>query len=112
MAEERVIPKEEIRMMTRMFSDVFHYRPTKGEAENAYWTLRWWCEQNDYNMGELLNSLLPAIAYYALNFTVAHEGADKKGNRQVAIVLNLGTVPILRTQGRTGRRPTHKMWQS
>lgn len=103
--------KEPVKVqMIQTFSDVFHWRPTKGEAENAYWTIRDWCEKNDYNMGEFLNSLMPAIAYYALNFTVPYDTPDKKGRPQLAITLNLGTVPILRTQGITGRRPTHKMF--
>lgn len=116
MVEGQVKPTEqqeaEIRRIATCFSDVFHYRPTKGEVADAYWHLRWWCEQTNYNMGELFNSILPALAYYVLNFSVLHKAEDDYGMPEVAVILNAGTIPIKRTSGRTGRRPTHKMFET
>lgn len=111
MDKAKVAPPE-ARILARMYSDVLHWRPTKGEAAEAYWFLRWWCEQNDYNIGELLNSLVPALAYYANNFAVVDSELDCYGKPKISIVLNIGTLEIKRTSGTVGRRPTAKMFHT
>lgn len=94
--------------VVRVFADVLHWRPTLGAATDGYWALRRWCEDNNYNISELFNALIPVIAYYALNFTVDTGEEDKYG-KVLGIHLNAGTIPIKRPQTRTGRQPTHKM---
>lgn len=111
MAETTIVPPEAKRVLEKLYSDILHWRPTKGSAEDGYWHLRYWCEQNDYNIGELFNALAPVIAYYALNFTVDTNTKDRHGKPIMAIILSAGTIPIPRTTGKTGRRPTHAMFE-
>jgi hypothetical protein len=98
----------EIKRLFRVYDQVLHWRPRNGEAAEGYWALRYWCEQNDINIGEFFNSIVPVIAYYATNFTTV-DGLDEYGKPKVHVNLTAGTIPIKRTKGKTGRRPTHKL---
>lgn len=89
------------------FSEVFHYRPPM-HVQDAYWQLREWCEKTaGVNFCDLLNSTLPALAYYCLNFAEKEPDPDHPENIRCYVHLNCGRVAIKQYQ----KRKVHKNWQ-
>lgn len=77
-----------------MFTEPTTFRPRNGLAAEAYWRIRAWCEKNGFSFSDVLNGLLPAIAYYLENHCVV----EPERSRAV-VILNAGEVEILHVFG-------------
>lgn len=89
------------------FSEVFSYRPNKF-SQTAYWHLRDWCEKNGMNMCDLFNSILPALAYYCLNYTEKEPDVNNPDKIRAYVHMQFGRMPIRQFQNRT----VHKNFQA
>jgi hypothetical protein len=71
------------------FTEGITFRPRNGLAAECYWRIRKWCDINGFSMSDVLNALMPPVAYYLEN----HCHIDEK--KQMAMVeLNVGHLPI------------------
>jgi len=77
-----------------MFTEGITFRPRNGLSAECYWRIRKWCDDNGFSLSDVLNALMPPVAYYLEN----HCTIDEK--RQMAMVeLNVGELPIYHCMG-------------
>jgi hypothetical protein len=72
-----------------MYTDATTFRPRNGLSAECYWRIRRWCADNGFAFSDVLNALMPPVAYYLEN----HCAIDH--DRNVAtVILNVGELPI------------------
>jgi hypothetical protein len=73
-----------------MFTEHTTFRPRNGKSAEAYWRIRYWCEENGFSFSDVLNALMLPVAYYLENFCEVDRSKNK-----ATVMLNVGPLEIL-----------------
>lgn len=66
------------------------FRPRNGISAECYWRIRVWCEENGFSLSDVLNAIMPPVAYYLENHCQIDAVKSKAD-----VIMNFGKVEIL-----------------
>ena len=77
-------------MSSPSYTEATTFRPRNGAPAECYWRVRAWCEKNGFSLSDVLNAMMPPLAYYLENHSIVDP------ERSMATVdLMVGPVEIL-----------------
>jgi hypothetical protein len=74
---------------TSVKTETITFRPRNGLCAQAYWQIRYWCQEQGFSFSDIFNAILPAYSYYLHN----HCQVDKE-KQKATVELNIGSIDI------------------